>query len=145
MVRLTLSVLTGASSLLALTACGASREGDVAGRGDRPASCGSKVSAQAAGAAVSPAGAETPGDRSVGARVQAILVKYLNITPELATSTPDLARDANADSCDVVEVVMAVEEEFGIEVPDDAAEKLPNYQAIVAYVEARLSEGFEPS
>ncbi|TFI57786.1 hypothetical protein E2493_13240 [Sphingomonas parva] len=140
MVRATWSVLTGASSLLALTACGASREADLASPGDRTTSCRSDVHGHETSAPVAAAGVQTAGAEDVGARVQAILVRYLHISPELAVSAPDLAQDANADSCEVVEVVMAVEEEFGIEVPDDAAERLPNYQAIVAYVEARLRE-----
>ena len=52
------------------------------------------------------------------------------------TRTTSLMKDLEADSLDAVEIVMGIEDEFGIEIPDDEAEKFKNIGDIVDYVEA---------
>ena len=55
-------------------------------------------------------------------RVKKIVVEHLNVDAEKVTDTASFIEDLGADSLDTVELVMAFEEEFGIEIPDDAAE-----------------------
>ena len=60
----------------------------------------------------------------VFSRVQAIITEQLGVEKEKITEASTFADDLGADSLDTVELVMAFEEEFGIEIPDDAAEKI---------------------
>ncbi|HIB35504.1 MAG TPA: acyl carrier protein [Dehalococcoidia bacterium] len=57
-------------------------------------------------------------------KVQAIVVEHLGIDSEKVTESASFIDDLGADSLDTVELVMAFEEEFGIEIPDDAAENI---------------------
>jgi len=57
-------------------------------------------------------------------RVKKIVVEHLNVDADKVTDTASFIEDLGADSLDTVELVMAFEEEFGIEIPDDAAESI---------------------
>ena len=60
----------------------------------------------------------------VAERVKNIIVEHLGVDEDKVTETASFIDDLGADSLDTVEVVMAFEEEFGCEIPDDAAEKI---------------------
>lgn len=72
-------------------------------------------------------------------KVKDIIVEQLNVTPDQVTPEAKFIDDLGADSLDTVELVMAFEEEFDIEVPDEDAEKLQSVKDITAYVEAANS------
>ena len=57
-------------------------------------------------------------------KVQAIVVEHLGVEADKVTASASFIEDLGADSLDTVELVMAFEEEFGIEIPDDAAETI---------------------
>ena len=57
-------------------------------------------------------------------RVKKIVVEHLGVEPDKVTEDASFIDDLGADSLDIVELVMAFEEEFGVEIPDDAAEKI---------------------
>ena len=57
-------------------------------------------------------------------RVQKIVVEHLGVEADKCTQDASFIDDLGADSLDIVELVMAFEEEFGVEIPDDAAEKI---------------------
>src|ERR1035438_8690238 len=63
-------------------------------------------------------------DKPIDQRVKDIVVEQLGVKPEQVTPQAKFIEDLGADSLDTVELVMALEEEFGIEVPDEQAEKL---------------------
>ena len=70
-------------------------------------------------------------------RVRKILVDQLgDISEDEVTLEASIVDDLGADSLDIVEIVMALEEEFEIEIPDEDAEKIKKVQEIVDYVEA---------
>jgi acyl carrier protein len=71
---------------------------------------------------------------SIEQKVKEIIVEQLNVTPDQVTSDAKFIDDLGADSLDTVELVMAFEEEFGIEVPDEEAEKLTCVNDIVTYI-----------
>lgn len=74
-------------------------------------------------------------------RVQHVLQSVLEISPEEAVDSADLVCDAKADSLEIVEVVMALEEEFGISIPDEDAERhIWSFDKIVVYIEGRSAE-----
>jgi acyl carrier protein len=64
-----------------------------------------------------------------------IIVEQLGVNPEQVTPEAKFIEDLGADSLDTVELVMAFEEEFGIDVPDEEAEKLQSVGDVVRYVE----------
>jgi acyl carrier protein len=61
----------------------------------------------------------------IGERVKKIVVEHLGVEPDKVTEQASFIDDLGADSLDTVELVMAFEEEFGCEIPDDAAETIP--------------------
>ena len=65
-----------------------------------------------------------------------IVVEHLGVDKEKVTESASLLDDLGADSLDAVELVMAFEEEFGIEIPDDAAEKIATVGDAIAFIEA---------
>lgn len=73
--------------------------------------------------------------RTVEQRVHQIIVEHLGVKPKDVHLAADLQDDLGADSLDLVELVMAVEEEFGIEIPDDEAEKCLIVRDIIGLVE----------
>ena len=70
----------------------------------------------------------------IGERVKKIVVEHLGVEPEKVTEQASFIDDLGADSLDTVELVMAFEEEFGIEIPDDAAEKIITVKDAVDYI-----------
>ena len=72
-------------------------------------------------------------------RVKKIIISQLNVSEEQVTPEASFRDDLGADSLDQVELVMALEEEFGTEIPEEAAEKLQSVGAVIEYVEKNLS------
>ncbi len=70
-------------------------------------------------------------------KIREFVVEQLAIDPELVDIDSDLMKDLEADSLDAVEIIMAVEEEFDLEIPDVDAEKFRTVRDMVDYVEAR--------
>ena len=68
-------------------------------------------------------------------RVKKIVVEHLNVDADKVTDTASFIEDLGADSLDTVELVMAFEEEFGIEIPDDAAESIVTVGDAVKYID----------
>ena len=71
-------------------------------------------------------------------RVKAIVVKHLETAPEKVTDKASFIDDLGADSLDNVELVMAFEEEFGIEISDDAAEHIRTVGDAVQFIQGKL-------
>jgi acyl carrier protein len=67
-------------------------------------------------------------------RVKAIIVEHLGVEEEKVTDTASFIDDLGADSLDTVELVMAFEEEFSCEIPDDAAEKILTVKDAVEFL-----------
>ena len=73
-------------------------------------------------------------------KVKEIVMQQLNVTEDQVKAEASFQEDLNADSLDVVELVMAFEEEFGIEIPDEDAEKIQNVGQAVDYLNKKLAE-----
>jgi len=69
-------------------------------------------------------------------RVKQIIVDQLGVAPEQVTSEASFIDDLGADSLDTVELVMALEEEFETEIPDEDAEKITTVQQAIDYVKS---------
>ncbi len=69
-------------------------------------------------------------------RVSKIVVEHLGVDEDKVVAGASFIDDLGADSLDTVELVMAFEEEFDLEIPDDAAEKITTVQDAVTYIEA---------
>lgn len=67
-------------------------------------------------------------------RVKKIVVEHLGVEEAKVTETASFVDDLGADSLDTVELVMAFEEEFGVEIPDEAAEKILTIQDAINYI-----------
>ena len=68
-------------------------------------------------------------------RVKKIVVEHLNVDADKVTDNASFIEDLGADSLDTVELVMAFEEEFGIEIPDDAAESIVTVGDAVKFID----------
>jgi acyl carrier protein len=77
---------------------------------------------------------------SVYDRVKGIVVEQLGVAEEEVTTEASFVDDLGADSLDVVELVMALEEEFGVEIPDEHAEKIVTVGEAVKYIESHAGE-----
>jgi len=73
-------------------------------------------------------------------KVKDIIVQQLGVDPEKVKLEASFVEDLGADSLDTVELVMAFEEEFDLEIPDDDAEKLTTVGKAMEYLEKRLAE-----
>ena len=71
----------------------------------------------------------------VAERVKRIIVEHLGVEEAKVTDNASFIDDLNADSLDTVELVMAFEEEFGCEIPDDATEKIFTVKDAVTFIE----------
>jgi acyl carrier protein len=71
-------------------------------------------------------------------RVSAIIVEQLGVTKEELAPKANFIEDLSADSLDIVELVMAMEEEFDIEIPDDDAEKIQTIEDVISYVKGKI-------
>ncbi len=74
-------------------------------------------------------------------RVTEILCEQLGLKPEEIRPDADLVKDLGADSLDTVELVMAFEEEFGFEIPDEVAEDMKTVGDVVEYLKKKLGKG----
>lgn len=79
-------------------------------------------------------------DKSIEERVRDIIVEQLGVNPEQVTPSASFIEDLGADSLDTVELVMAFEEEFSVEVPDEDAEKLQKVGDVVKYIEEKTTK-----
>ena len=73
-------------------------------------------------------------------KVKSIIAEQLGVKTEEVTDTASFVDDLGADSLDTVELVMALEEEFGIEIPDEDAEKMTNVGEAVRYIEEKSAK-----
>ncbi|MBN1467155.1 MAG: acyl carrier protein [Fusobacteriaceae bacterium] len=69
-------------------------------------------------------------------KVKSVIVEQLGVDEDQVTLEASFADDLGADSLDTVELIMAFEEEFGVEIPDDEAEKIKTVKDVVNYIEA---------
>jgi acyl carrier protein len=74
-------------------------------------------------------------EKSIEERVKDIIVEQLGVNPDQVTPEAKFIEDLGADSLDTVELVMALEEEFGSEIPDEQAEKLQSVGDVIKYIE----------
>lgn len=77
---------------------------------------------------------------SVFERVKKIIVDQLGVDGEEVTAEASFVDDLGADSLDQVELVMALEQEFNLEIPDEDAEKITNVKEAVGYIQEHLEE-----
>ena len=68
-------------------------------------------------------------------KLKKIIAEVLNVDSDEITMETTFQDDLGADSLDIVELIMAFEEEFGIEIPDEAAEKIKTVQDVVSYID----------
>ena len=77
---------------------------------------------------------------AVEEKVKAIIAEQLGVKSEEVTPTASFIDDLGADSLDTVELVMALEEEFGIEIPDEDAEKMTTVGEAIKYIEDKIAK-----
>ncbi|APR71044.1 acyl carrier protein [Acinetobacter haemolyticus] len=75
---------------------------------------------------------------SIEMRVKQIIVEQLGVDEEEVVPSAIFVDDLGADSLDIVELVMAFEEEFGFEIPDEDAEKITTVQAAIDYIRTNV-------
>ena len=76
---------------------------------------------------------------SVGEKVKSIIAEQLGVKPEEVTPEASFIDDLGADSLDTVELVMALEEEFSIEIPDEGAEKMTKVTEAIKYIDEKVA------
>lgn len=76
---------------------------------------------------------------SIEVKVKEIIVQQLGVDAEKVTAEASFVDDLGADSLDVVELVMAFEEEFDVEIPDEAAEKIATVKDAVGFLTSNAS------
>ena len=74
---------------------------------------------------------------NTAAKVKAIIINELGVDPEKVTNDASFVDDLGADSLDTVELVMAFEEEFTIDIPDEDAEQMHTVGEAIAYIQKR--------
>nr|YP_009394157.1 acyl carrier protein [Rhodomela confervoides]ARW62719.1 acyl carrier protein [Rhodomela confervoides] len=79
------------------------------------------------------------GDSKIFETVRNIVAQQLGVDKQLVTLEANFANDLGADSLDTVELVMAIEEEFDIEIPDEDAEKIATLNQAVKFIEQAVS------
>lgn len=77
---------------------------------------------------------------SIDVKVKEIIVEQLGVDADKVTADASFVDDLGADSLDVVELVMAFEEEFDVEIPDEAAEKIATVKDAVEFLKSNASE-----
>ncbi|WRC05477.1 acyl carrier protein [Helicobacter pylori] len=70
--------------------------------------------------------------------MQAVIAEQLGIDVSQVTPEAKFVKDLGVDSLDIVELIMALEERFGIEIPDEQAEKIVNVGDVMRYIEKQL-------
>lgn len=76
----------------------------------------------------------------IAERVKKIVVEHLGVEPEKVSEKASFIDDLGADSLDTVELVMAFEEEFGVEIPDDAAETILTVGDAVKFIKEKATK-----
>ncbi|OEG70711.1 acyl carrier protein [Candidatus Endomicrobiellum trichonymphae] len=74
------------------------------------------------------------------ARIKEIIVEQLGVDPAEVVTDASFVNDLGADSLDTVELVMAFEEEFGLEIPDEEAEKIQTVENAIDYVKTHVKK-----
>ena len=74
-------------------------------------------------------------DKSIADRIKDIIVEQLGVNADQINPGAKFIEDLGADSLDIVELIMALEEEFGTEIPDEEAEKLQTVGDVAQYIE----------
>ena len=72
-------------------------------------------------------------------KVRAIICDQLSVEEDMVTMDTNMMKDLEADSLDAVEIVMAIEEEFDIEIPDEEAEAFAEVADLVKYIEEQIA------
>lgn len=75
---------------------------------------------------------------SVNEKVKSIIVEQLGVSEDQVSEEANFVEDLGADSLDVVELILAFEEEFGIEIPDEDAEKIAKVGDVVDYISGKV-------
>jgi len=78
-------------------------------------------------------------NESIFSDLKEIIVEQLAVDPEEVTMEASFVEDLNADSLDLVELIMEIEEKFGIQVPDEVAEKIVTVSDAVEYIQEQKS------
>ncbi|MBT9169090.1 MAG: Acyl carrier protein [Syntrophomonadaceae bacterium] len=78
--------------------------------------------------------------QDIEAKVKEIIVERLGVDPTEVVPTASFVNDLGADSLDTVELVMAFEEEFALEIPDDAASKIQTVSQAIEYIKANKKQ-----
>ena len=73
-------------------------------------------------------------------KVKEMLANQLNIEADKITETSKIIEDLGADSLDMIEMLMALEEEFGLSIPDDKAESLKTVGDVIAYIDSEINK-----
>lgn len=73
-------------------------------------------------------------------KIRALIMEQLNVEEDSVSMSTHLMKDLEADSLDAVEIIMAIEDEFEIEIPDEQAEKFQSVGDIVKYVEEKTND-----
>ena len=73
----------------------------------------------------------------IAERIKNIIVDQLSVSAEEVTPEASFIEDLGADSLDIVELIMALEEEYDLEIPDEDAEKIQTVQDVITYVKGR--------
>jgi acyl carrier protein len=73
-------------------------------------------------------------------KVKQIIMEKLGVSEEQVTPEASFIDDLNADSLDIVELVMELEDAFGLEIPDEDAEKLKSVQNAIDYLKGKMAE-----
>ena len=76
---------------------------------------------------------------SIAEKVKTVIAEQLGVKPEEVTDDAKFVDDLGADSLDTVELVMALEEEYGVEIPDEDAEKLTTVGEAIKYIEEKAA------
>lgn len=82
----------------------------------------------------------TANTSDIETRVKKIVVEQLGVSEDEVTSSSSFVDDLGADSLDTVELVMALEEEFETDIPDEDAEKIVTIKDAVSYISARMEK-----
>ena len=69
-------------------------------------------------------------------KIKELIAEQLDVDPTVITEETDFMKDLEADSLDAVEIILGVEDEYGIEIPDEVAENFTKVGDIVKYIEA---------